>query len=105
MRAKKNIKPAGVHAMQVRRLCLFAVCLIAGFGLLAYRLVDLQILQHDRLKEEAKNNTERTIVRDPKRGDIRDSRGNLLATSKIVQNICADPDVLGTNYLTFARQI
>jgi cell division protein FtsI/penicillin-binding protein 2 len=105
MRAKKAIKPVGVHAMQIRRLCFFAGCIISGFGFLGYRLIDLQILQHERLKEEARNNTERTIVRDPKRGDIRDSRGNLLATSKVVQNICADPDVLGTNYLAIARQI
>lgn len=105
MARKKALTQSLVHAMQIRRLCFFAGCLITGFAALGYRLVDLQVAQHERLSEEAKNNTERTIVRAPKRGDIRDVRGNLLATSKIVHNVCADPDVLGTNYLTVAEQL
>src|ERR1051325_5917204 len=105
MARKKALTQALVHAMQIRRLCFFGVCIIAGFGALAYRLVDLQVVQHERLSEEARNNTERTIVREPKRGDIRDCRGNLLATSKVVHTVCADPETLGTNYVNVAIQL
>src|SRR6185295_6388001 len=34
-----------------------------------------------------------------------DIRGNLLATSKTVHVVCADPDFIGTNYLLIARQV
>lgn len=105
MARKKRLTQPLIHAMQIRRLSFFAGCLITGFIALAVHLVDLQIFRHERLLEAARRNTERTVVRHPKRGDIRDVRGNLLATSKIVHNICADPDVIGTNYVTVARAI
>jgi cell division protein FtsI/penicillin-binding protein 2 len=105
MARKKALTQALVHAMQIRRLCFFAGCLITGFVALGYRLVDLQVAQHEWLSDEARNNTERTYVRPPKRGDIRDIRGNLLATSKIVHDVCADPEVLGTNYMAVASQL
>lgn len=94
-----------VHAMQIRRLCFFAGCVVTGFAALGYRLVDLQVVRHEQFAEEARNNTERTIVRESKRGDIRDIRGNLLATSKIVHTVCANPETLGTNYLAVASVI
>ena len=94
-----------VHAMQVRRLFFFAGCLLLGFGGLGYRLYDLQVLRHEKLLEAAKDNTERTFVRQPRRGDIRDVRGNLLATSKKVHRVCADPHLIGTNYTYVARTL
>jgi cell division protein FtsI/penicillin-binding protein 2 len=105
MARRRVISPSVVHAMQIRRLALFAICLLGGFGFLAYRLVDLQVAQHERFAEAARNNTERTFERKPKRGDIRDARGNLLATSKLVHNIRADPAMIGTNYLAVAVQL
>jgi cell division protein FtsI/penicillin-binding protein 2 len=105
MGRKKAISYSVVHAMQVRRLCLFTVCLLAGFGCLAYRLVNVQIAQHEYFASQARNNTERQFTRKAVRGDIRDVRGNLLATSKVVHNICADPDLIGTNYFTIALHI
>jgi len=105
MARKKRLTQALVHAMQIRRLCFFAGCMITGFAGLGYRLVDLQVVQHERFAEEARNNTERTFVLESKRGDLRDIRGNLLATSKIVHTVCANPDTLGTNYLAIARAV
>ena len=102
MARKKRLTEPLVHAMQVRRLFFFAGCVISGFLMLGYRLVDLQVVQHDRFVAAARDNTERTFVREPKRGDLRDIRGNLLATSKIVHTVCGGPDVIGTNYLTVA---
>ncbi|HVK59856.1 MAG TPA: penicillin-binding protein 2 [Candidatus Kapabacteria bacterium] len=105
MARKKGLTQPLILAMQIRRLCFFAGCIITGFIGLAYRLVDLQVVQHERFVEAARRNTEKTIVRQPKRGDIRDVRGNLLATSKIVHTVCADPEVLGTNYITVAKAV
>ena len=105
MARKKRLTEPLVHAMQVRRLFFFAGCVISGFLMLGYRLVDLQVVQHDRFVAAARDNTERTFVREPKRGDLRDIRGNLLATSKIVHTVCGGPDVISTNYLTVARAL
>jgi cell division protein FtsI/penicillin-binding protein 2 len=105
MRRKKRLTQPLIHAMQIRRLCFFAGCLLTAFGALAYRLVDLQVVQHERFVEAARRNTEKTVFRHSKRGDIRDIHGNLLATSKIVHTICADPHVLGTNYTYVAEAL
>src|SRR5687768_15026647 len=105
MRRKKGLTQPLIHAMQIRRLCFFAGCLLTAFGALAYRLVDLQVVQHERFSEAARRNTEKTVFRQSKRGDIRDSHGNLLATSKIVHTIVADPHVLGTNYTYVAEAL
>jgi len=105
MRRKKSLTQPLIHAMQIRRLCFFAGCLLTAFGALAYRLVDLQVVQHERFAEAARRNTEKTVFRQSKRGDIRDVHGNLLATSKIVHTVFADPHVLGTNYTYFAEAL
>jgi cell division protein FtsI/penicillin-binding protein 2 len=105
MARKKRLTEPLVHAMQVRRLFFFAACVISSLLMLAYRLVDLQVVQHERFVSAARDNTERTFLREPKRGDLRDIRGNLLATSKIVHTICGDPDVIGTNFPIVARTI
>jgi cell division protein FtsI/penicillin-binding protein 2 len=61
---------------------------------LGFRLVDLQVLRHDRLSKLAKDYTQRTYFFKPHRGDIRDRRGNLLATSVPVKTICANPTLI-----------
>ncbi len=78
-----------------RWLLFFAAVMLLSFGALGYRLVDLQILRHDELQSSARNNTIRTLIREPRRGDIRDIRGNLLATSLFVKTVCADPALIG----------
>jgi cell division protein FtsI/penicillin-binding protein 2 len=90
---------------QLRRLLYLTVLLIGGFGWLGYTLVQVQVIDHEKLTEAAKNNTERTYMRQPQRGDIRDARGNVMATSKIVETVCADPTIVGTNYNLIARQL
>jgi len=105
MRKKQAIIQPVVIARQVRWLCFFTVCLLAGFVFLGYRLYEIQVVQHEELGEKARDNTERVFVRESRRGDIRDIRGNLLATSKTVHAVCADPDFIGTNYLAIASLI
>ncbi|MCX6882978.1 MAG: hypothetical protein NTV12_10810, partial [Verrucomicrobia bacterium] len=87
------------------RLMVIAIFLALLFLVLVGRLVDLQIFRHDELRKAAANNTERQILRGPRRGDMRDIRGNLLATSKTVYNISADPTVIDTNHLVVAQTI
>ncbi len=65
---------------------------LAGLG---SRLIFLQALRHDDLSAKAQANTQREFLRVPRRGDIVDVRGTVLATSVTVKNICADPVLLG----------
>jgi cell division protein FtsI/penicillin-binding protein 2 len=68
-------------------LVLLALLLGVGFAGLAYRLVDLQVLRHDELSIKAQRNTQREVLLEPRRGDILDAKGNLLATSVFVKTV------------------
>ena len=91
--------------LQDRRLLLLAMLLGAAFAGLGYRLVDLQVLRHEELRAKAAQNTEREIFREPRRGDILDARGNLLATSVFVKTVCADPVLVGNRQGEVARAL
>jgi cell division protein FtsI (penicillin-binding protein 3) len=90
---------------QHRRLFWFCLALMTAFGALAARLVQLQVVQHEEMLGLALDNTQRTFAREPRRGDIRDSRGNVLATSKDVKTICADPSLIGVEAPRVAQAI
>ncbi|MEK7683814.1 MAG: penicillin-binding protein 2 [Verrucomicrobiota bacterium] len=92
-------------AAQYRRLVVLTSLLVLALAALGYRLYDLQVLRHETLLEAARDNTQRTFLREPRRGDILDARGNLLATSKRVRTVCADPTLIGTNQAAVARAI
>ena len=77
----------------------------AAFAGLGYRLVDLQVLRHDELAKLAQENTQRVFRQAPRRGDILDSRGNLLATSVPVKTVCADPSLLGSQQAAVAHAL
>ena len=83
----------------------FGVIMLISFSFLGYRLVDLQVLRHGELSNTARDNTVRTIVREPRRGDILDVRGNLMATSLFVKTICADPGMIGSYGPHLARAL
>src|SRR5262245_58419497 len=91
--------------MQFRRVFWLALLLAAAFAGLGYRLVDLQVLRHDELSAKARQNTEREFRLEPRRGDILDAKGNLLATSAFVKTVFADPSLIGTNQAEIARAI
>ncbi len=97
-----NSFPA-VNPCQYRRLATLTVLLVLGFAGLGYRLVDLQVNQHDRLTDLVADERERTLVRPPRRGTICDIRGNVLATSLFVKTVYADPSQMGTNQVAVAR--
>ncbi len=83
-----------INKLQIRRACLLLGFLGAAFAGLGYRLVDLQVLRHDELSKLAEDNTQREYWQAPRRGDILDVNGNILATSVAVKTICADPSLL-----------
>jgi cell division protein FtsI (penicillin-binding protein 3) len=73
------------------RLAFFATALVLALMGLTYRLVDLQWVRHEEFRSRAEQLREREFYREAQRGDIRDRRGNLLATSVPVKTVFADP--------------
>src|SRR5438477_12246560 len=91
--------------LQYRRLLLLALLLGAAFAGLGYRLVDLQVFRHEELSAIAQQNTQHEFLLEPRRGDILDARGNLLATSVFVKTVCADPALIGNRQSEVARAL
>ena len=69
---RRLLDPWLFRAYLVRRLPL------AAFAGLGYRLVDLQVLRHQDLSAKAEQNTHSEFLLEPRRGDILDTRGNLV---------------------------
>ena len=90
---------------QYKRLLALTLLMCAAFAGLGYRLVDLQVLRHDELFEKAQRMTRRESTIEPRRGDIKDARGNLLASSIFVKTICADPVLIGNRQVEVARAL
>lgn len=90
---------------QYKRLLLLTLLLVAAFAGLGYRLVDLQVLRHDELLAEAQQKSKRESMIEPRRGDILDARGNLLATSVFVKTVYADPMFIGNQQAVIARAL
>lgn len=84
---------------------MLAMLLMAAFAGLGYRLVDLQVLRHDELSAVAQQNTRRAVFFKPRRGDILDVKGNVLATSVFAKTICADPSLIGNHQTEVAHAI
>jgi cell division protein FtsI/penicillin-binding protein 2 len=91
--------------LQLRRVLVLTLFVCAAFAGLGYRLVDLQVLRHDELAKLAQDNTQREFRQAPRRGDILDTRGNLLATSVPVQTVCADPSLIGNRQAVVAHTL
>ena len=88
--------------IQYQRLIWLGLLLCLAFAGLGYRLVDLQILRHEELSAKALQNTQHEFLLEPRRGDILDAKGNLMATSLFMKRVCADPSLVGTNQLAIA---
>jgi cell division protein FtsI/penicillin-binding protein 2 len=84
---------------------LLALLLGMGFAGLAYRLVDLQVLRHDELRVKARHNAQHEVLLEPRRGDILDAKGNLLATSVFVKTVCADASLMGSHQAEIAHAV
>ncbi|HZV33736.1 MAG TPA: penicillin-binding protein 2 [Verrucomicrobiae bacterium] len=91
--------------LQFKRLIALTFFMALAFGGLGYRLVDLQVLRHGELAREARSNTQFVCRLEPRRGDILDCKGNLLATSVFVKTVCADPSLIGTHAAEVAHAL
>src|SRR5256885_1270073 len=91
--------------LQYRRVLMLVVLVLIAFAGLGYRLVDLQVLRHDELSAKAQENTQLEFPLEPRRGDILDAKGNLLATSVMVKTVCADPKAVGNRQSEVARAL
>lgn len=88
--------------LKLSRLVLLLMLLLAG---LSGRLYYLQVVKHDEFRGYAEDNTQRTIIREPLRGQILDIRGNPLVTSIPVKVVCADPTLLSPNERTNVARV
>jgi len=84
-----------------RRLWGFGCLFVVVFAGLAVRLVYVQSI-HPYLPDHFED-TGRRVARPARRGEILDARGNVLAKSRLVYSIRADPVVVGTNAATLAH--
>jgi cell division protein FtsI/penicillin-binding protein 2 len=93
------------NALAYRRLLLLAVLLTLAFAGLGGWVGYVQLGQRQRLSPLAHANLEHKSVRPAPRGSIRDTRGNVLATSVPVKTVCADPSLLGPHRPLVARTL
>lgn len=84
---------------------MLVVLVLIAFAGLGYRLVDLQVLRHDELSAKAQENTQLEFPLEPRRGDILDAKGNLLATSVMVKTVCAEPKAIGNRQSEVAHAL
>jgi cell division protein FtsI/penicillin-binding protein 2 len=89
--------------LQFRRLVALAALLVLAFAGLGYRLVDLQVLHHAELQARAETLTKHIDRLEPRRGEILDIKGNLLATSVFVKTVCANPTLISNRYTDVAH--
>jgi len=88
----------------MRRAVWMGLLLVVALAGLGARLVELQLLRHEELATRARRNVEKVEVHQPLRGEIKDVRGNSLATTMEVKTIGADPSLMviikrdSTNY-------
>ena len=89
----------------MRRLIALAALLMLAFSGLGYRLVNLQVVRHDEFAAKAQRLTHHQYLLEPRRGDILDCRGNLLATTELVKTVCADPVMIRDKQAEVARAL
>ena len=77
--------------MLKRRIVVAAAFCVAWAVAIEGRLVYLQVIEHDFLIKEAKKQQEDTVILEPKRGDILDRDGGLLAFDVDADSIYAAP--------------
>jgi Cell division protein FtsI/penicillin-binding protein 2 len=73
------------------RLYLVAGLVVACFGVVARRLVELHVLQRDHYLSQIQETRRRVVIDPARRGDILDARGDLLATSHTDITLAVDP--------------
>ncbi len=86
-----------------RRIGVAAIALTVWVGAIEARLIYLQIFDHADLVARAERQQMRTQTVPPKRGDILDRRGRVLATSVDADSIYAVPTDIGDSAAAVAK--
>jgi cell division protein FtsI/penicillin-binding protein 2 len=94
-----------VRSAHQRRLLFFAVGTACALVLLGGWLYVLQVVLHGRFREVVADQTRRTFLRQPRRGDIVDARGHKLATTEPVKRVLADPGLIHPHQAEVARAL
>ncbi len=87
------------------RVGLIGLLFLAGFGGLAWRAVQLQVVQRDKLSSEARDQYLRQFVLKPRRGVVTDRAGVLLAGSADAESVFVDPEGLADRSASMARAL
>lgn len=87
--------PGPIHNGRIKWFTLF---LLLGFVGIAGRLVYLQVYKHEVFSKEVDDGQERYIALQPRRGNILDRNGNILATTVFGYTLGADPTFMGPYY-------
>ncbi|MBF0096543.1 MAG: penicillin-binding protein 2 [Magnetococcales bacterium] len=76
----------------LKRFHFLLACFVFVFLVLAYRAVDLTVIQHSMLKEKAQNQYRKKVVVPAYRGRIMDRNGKTLSVSLPVKSLSVDVD-------------
>lgn len=79
------------------RFHLCTVVILAGFALLGVRLYYLQVLEADEIAAQGQSVRKRVMELEPRRGDILDRNGNLLAGTRTEVVLGLDPQVVDSS--------
>jgi cell division protein FtsI/penicillin-binding protein 2 len=94
-----------IRPAHLRRLFLFAILAGLAFAGLGVRLYVVQVVRHERYKDIVGDNTQRVFLKQPRRGDLLDSSGHVLATSLPVKRVLADPSLIHPYQSAVARVV
>ncbi len=78
----------------MKKPIIFSTFTIILFSILGLRLLQLQVIEHRKYSELAKNNSTRVLVTRAPRGVIYDRNGNILATNKQSLSVIVYPSML-----------
>lgn len=87
------------------RLLLLVTAIVAGFGGVLVRLVYLHIFDREELQAHVEDMRQLTVSESGRRGDILDSRGNRLATTRPRVRLGVDPQVFDPTRSDALRQL
>src|SRR5581483_10370441 len=76
------------------RIALVVVAILTSFAGVGARLVSLHVLQREKFLSYIEKAREEIIVQNARRGDILDAHGSLLATSRPLIVLGADPQAM-----------
>src|SRR5205823_2386100 len=102
---RANQRETLIRATHLQRLFLFTIAAGLAFVGLSARLFVLQVVRHDKYKDIVGDNTQRVFLKPPRRGEILDVNGHVLATSLPVKRVLADPSLIHPYQADVARAI